>query len=395
MAKVSKRAWITKDGEKRVGWRLSYIDANGQRHQRQFMRKADADAERVRIEGQLAAGVHVPDKSSITLADAAKAFLADFQGLVRAGKREKSTLRSYEQQVNLHLAPYPIAKLKLSRLGGPDCTTYARALEAALSDAMATRVFALLRHILKFAQGNGWIAANPASAVNVRTAGERSEDAEELAIPPKAQIKALFEAAKTFDTTGQAEAMVAVLAFGGLRASEMRGLRRRDLRLSEGKIDVRQRADRWNNIGSCKTKNSRRTVPIPPVAVAALKRWLKNAPTSQEGLVFPNGVGKVESYANIYNRIWVPLMEAAGLVDVSVAGTGQDSVRTFSPWFALHTLRHVACSLWIEQGAPPKKIQTWAGHASIQFTQDRYGHLWSDDISDQAIARAIEKSLLS
>jgi integrase len=394
MATVSKRAWTTKDGERHTAWRLSYVDANGERHQLQFTKKAEADAERIRVEGQLAAGVHVPDKASITVLDAGKAFLADFEKLVDQGKREKSTLRGYQQHVNLHLAPYALAKIKLSRLGSPDCKTYAEALEESLSDAMAPRVMSTIRTILNFAQTKGWIASNPALAVKIRTAGDRGEDAEEVNIPPKAQIKALFEAAKMFDDTGFAEAMVAVLAFGGLRASEMRGLRRRDLRLNEGKIDVRQRADRWNVIGPCKTKNSRRTVPIPPVAVAAIKRWLKNTPPSQEGLVFPNGIGNVESYANIYNRVWVPLMEAAELVDVAVEGKGQDAVRKISPWFALHTLRHVACSLWIEQGAPAKKIQTWAGHASIQFTQDRYGHLWADEISDQAITRAIEKSLL-
>jgi integrase len=209
-------------------------------------------------------------------------------------------------------------------------------------------------------------------------------------IPPKAQIKALIDAAKIFDATGYAEALVLVLAFAGLRASELRGLRRQDVRLSEGKIDVRQRADRWNELGPCKTKNSRRTIPIPPIAIAAIKRWLTNAPASAGDLVFPNGAGNVESYANIYNRTWVPLMEAAGLVDE----TGEGDRRSVSPWFALHTLRHVACSLWIEQGAPPKQIQMWAGHASIQFTQDRYGHLWADEVSDQAITRAIERSLL-
>jgi integrase len=290
----------------------------------------------------------------------------------------------------LHLAPYPISSKKLSRLAGPDCTAYARALELALSDAMATRVFSTLRHILKFAQGNGWIAANLASTVTVRTGGDRTEDDHRITIPPKAQIKTLIEAAKKFDATGYAEALVLLLAFGGLRASELRGLRRSDLNLKEGRVHIRQRADRWNKLGPCKTRNSRRTIPLPPMTLAAIRRWLDSAPTSLENLAFPNGVGNVESYANIYNRVWVPLMESAKLVDVIHDGDR----RTVSPWFALHTLRHVACSLWIEQGAPAKQIQTWAGHASIQFTQDRYGHLWTDEMSEKAITRAIERSLL-
>ena len=42
----------------------------------------------------------------------------------------------------------------------------------------------------------------------------------------------------------------------------------------------------------------------------------------------------------------------------------------------------------------PKQVQTWIGHANIQFTMDTYGHLWADPDSDRAIAAAAERSLL-
>ena len=111
----------------------------------------------------------------------------------------------------------------------------------------------------------------------------------------------------------------------------------------------------------------------------------------QYDLVFPTGAGRPESYANIYNRLWCPLMKKAALADIERKGDA-DKIR---PWFALHMLRHVACSLWIEQGAEPHRVKTWAGHAKIQFTHDVYGHLWHDDTTDKAIASAIEKSILS
>ncbi len=41
----------------------------------------------------------------------------------------------------------------------------------------------------------------------------------------------------------------------------------------------------------------------------------------------------------------------------------------------LHDLRHTYASLLIAQGAHPKYIQVQMGHASIQTTLDRYGHL--------------------
>jgi len=46
--------------------------------------------------------------------------------------------------------------------------------------------------------------------------------------------------------------------------------------------------------------------------------------------------------------------------------------------FNWHGLRHFAVSCWIEAGLKPKTVQTFAGHASLQVTMDRYGHLFSE-----------------
>ncbi len=46
------------------------------------------------------------------------------------------------------------------------------------------------------------------------------------------------------------------------------------------------------------------------------------------------------------------------------------------PW---HALRHFAISCWIDAGLPPKTVQTFAGHSSLQVTMDRYGHLFRSD----------------
>ena len=43
-----------------------------------------------------------------------------------------------------------------------------------------------------------------------------------------------------------------------------------------------------------------------------------------------------------------------------------------------HDLRHTYASMLIAQGAHPKYIQAQLGHASIQTTLDRYGHLMPD-----------------
>jgi integrase len=60
-------------------------------------------------------------------------------------------------------------------------------------------------------------------------------------------------------------------------------------------------------------------------------------------------------------RMWRPATRAAGL----------DGLR-------IHDLRHTAVALWIAAGANPKEVAARAGHASVSFTLDRYGHLYPE-----------------
>ena len=97
--------------------------------------------------------------------------------------------------------------------------------------------------------------------------------------------------------------------------------------------------------------------------------------------MFPNGVGRVDSHANIVNRGFIPVQIAAGVtVDGKAKYTG------------LHSLRHLYAS-WcisrrIDDGLelPLKLVQARLGHASVQKKADRYGHLFpsGDDGSELA-----------
>jgi integrase len=46
-------------------------------------------------------------------------------------------------------------------------------------------------------------------------------------------------------------------------------------------------------------------------------------------------------------------------------------------------LRHTAVALWIAAGASPKEVAARAGHTSVSFVLDRYGHLFPE--SDAAL----------
>ena len=49
-------------------------------------------------------------------------------------------------------------------------------------------------------------------------------------------------------------------------------------------------------------------------------------------------------------------------------------------------MRHFAVSPWIEQGFSTKQKTTFAGHASVQMTVGRYGHLFPTPDHRKAMA---------
>ena len=56
---------------------------------------------------------------------------------------------------------------------------------------------------------------------------------------------------------------------------------------------------------------------------------------------------------------------------LAIRAAGLDGLR-------IHDLRHTAVALWLAAGANPKEVAARAGHASVSFTLDRYGHLYPE-----------------
>jgi integrase len=112
--------------------------------------------------------------------------------------------------------------------------------------------------------------------------------------------------------------------------------------------------------GLPKTRAGRRTVGLPRFVTRELEVHLAD-PGDPSSHVFtaPNG-GPLRVTA-FRARVWRPATKTAGL----------DGLR-------IHDLRHTAVALWIAAGASPKEVAALAGHTSVSFTLDRYGHLYPD-----------------
>ena len=78
---------------------------------------------------------------------------------------------------------------------------------------------------------------------------------------------------------------------------------------------MRQRADRYNTHRLAEVgMRARRTIPLAPEVVAALKVWKLACPKGELDLAFPTATGAIMYHRNMLDSL-TPVMVAAGVVD--------------------------------------------------------------------------------
>jgi integrase len=364
-----------------VWWIADYADGNGRRHQVRFKHKRDAVAhEEKKVAVRDGKYVVVSD---VTMADAARIWMSrvEANGMRHRGPVERSTLLQYRQHVDLHILPR-IGNLKLPKLTRRAIEKFRDVLltDPAMSRAMARKVLVSLKSILK-ANNCAHLAGDVTIGTDARAKSQLEKGRD---FPTPNEIGRLIAAAVP---DMRLHALLRVAALCGLRASELRGLRWADVDLKAEELHVRQRADRYCVIGAPKTKESRRTIPLSPETVLALKAWKLACPKGELDLVFPSSVGAVEHHKNLLRSL-APVMRAAGVV-----------TKDGGPKYGLHALRHFFASWCINSKAsggrelPAKVAQHLLGHSSIVMTLDRYGHLFPSG-GDRSELAASEKALL-
>ena len=114
-------------------------------------------------------------------------------------------------------------------------------------------------------------------------------------------------------------------------------------------------------------------MPAGPYVLNGLREWKLACPKSGLDLVFPATDGSVADHSNTLRRHFKPLCKKVGVT---------------MRW---HDLRHFAVSLWIEQGFSIKEVMVFAGHASVQMTMERYGHLFPTPDHQRGMAQVEER----
>src|SRR6516225_3132951 len=261
---VRKRGWVTRRGEAKEAWIADYTDGTGKRHIQTFAQKKKADAFAAKVKVDVNAGTHVAPDSDLTMTKVAEKWLKR----VEADGRERATLRQYRQHVVHHILPR-IGSVKLAKLTRGHVEHFRDSLlsgDNKLSPVMARKVWVSFKSMLKNEHCSHL-------ADNVRISGNK-RDKRKLEvgrdIPTMDEVRRLIEAAAS---RPKQCTLLKVAALTGLRMSELLGLRWSDVDLKTNELHVRQRVDRFREIGPPKSESGRRTIPFGTDLALALKTW--------------------------------------------------------------------------------------------------------------------------
>lgn len=145
-------------------------------------------------------------------------------------------------------------------------------------------------------------------------------------------------------------AILELLYAGGLRVSELTGLREEDLSLDAGRVLVRGKGDK------------ERIVPLGRAAIDAIERYLRQGRPLLH-------VKRGQALRDGSNRLFLS-SRGTGLTRQWIWSLVKSADSHASP----HMLRHSCATHMVEHGADLRTVQTLLGHADIATTQV-YTHL--------------------
>ena len=374
------RGSITRRGKS--SWRIKFdleTNGNGERETRYVTvrgKRQDAERELAKLVGTMHSGTFV-EASKTTVAEYLHAWLGGAHGL--AGKTAERYRELAEQQIIPHLGSTPIQKLRPAQItewhskllmeGGKN--------GAALSAATVGHAHRVLHRTLARAVKDELIARNVAAIIKPPKPAER--EIETLAAD---QLAALLNSLDRHELEP-----IAVTALGsGARRGELLALTRGHIDLDKGTMRIERSLEQTRaglKFKTPKTKNGRRTISLPPVAVEALRGHLLRQLEMRMAL----GQGKPDARTLMFSKL-----DGSPIPPNDLSRDWRRFIVARKlPAVSLHGLRHTHVSALISRGVDVLTISRRIGHANAAITLRVYGHLFEQN--DGAAASAIEAAL--
>lgn len=226
----------------------------------------------------------------------------------------------------------------------------------------------MTRMILDYALSLGYINDNPMRKVIRPRKKQKVDDQEkkDKNFYSKEELQQFLECTKSEDR--ELAVIFRVLAFTGLRKSELMALRWKDIDLDKAILSVNQTIVYGENnqmiFQTPKTRKSKRSLALDTMTVLELKKWRAYrkeqafpSRLNENDLVFVNLDGQPHSFDYINYHLKV-ILKKYGLKKITP-----------------HGFRHTHCSLLFEAGATIKEVQERLGHEDIKTTMNIYAHV--------------------
>ena len=318
--------------------------------------------------------VELTEDSRITLGEWLDRWLDEY----KSGTIRSSTMYAYRQYARLYIKPI-LGDKAISRITSTDIQRMYTRLKREgrihghpeygyqLSDAMLSRIHAMLHHAMKDAQSAHLIAKNPTEGTVVPKPNYRPKQ-----ILNEEQLDT-FMAAIEQDEVWRDFFYTELTT--GLRRGEICGLRWEDFDDAEGTLKTIRSVSSHKagalEIGETKTNKGRRIISLPD---SAAQRLRERKETAISDWIFPNPLHPEEpvnpGYA--YNRMKTILKNAR------------------LPSIRFHDLRHTFATIALGNGMDVKTLSAMLGHVSAATTLDIYTHI-TNPMRSEAAAKIDQK----
>lgn len=278
---------------------------------------------------------------------------------------KESTYSNYDEILDNHILPL-LGQMQVRKFTNHTLMGFVqREMEQGMAYGSIHVILSVLKNILRYAREFGFFPAEPLKFPRIPSSSN------EIQIMSSEDYKKLdSHLLRNMDAFSFG---ILLCMYTGIRVGELSGLKWEDIDFIQCKIHIRRTVTRvknlnmlitdgekecsrtYLNIGTPKTANSIRSIPLPDRLLTLA------APLKKDGSFFVlTGTEKCMEPRTI-QRKYAALLKKCQI-----------------PHIKIHSLRHQFSCRWIEQGFDTKSLSEILGHTSVKTTLDLYVHIQPD-----------------